>query len=732
MHHELKSFLEELNPVQQEAVQATQGPVLILAGAGSGKTRVLAYRIAHLVKNCMMDPASILAVTFTKKAAQEMRERVIQLIGYQPPSWIGTFHSIFSKILRIESRIYGYTPDFVIYDADDQNRLIKSIMEQKFISAKAHDPRSIGSAISRAKNDLIGPDAYAKTVKSPLEETAAAVYPEYQRQLRENQAFDFDDLITVPLWIFEKYPDVLERYRHRLEYIHVDEYQDTNRAQYGLIQSLARFSRNLCVVGDDDQSIYRWRGADIRNILDFERDFPDARVFRLEQNYRSTQNILKAAHSVVRNNAHRKHKELWTRRETGEPVEYLEMLDEREEAYKVVEKIQEQVFRHKRAFRDFAVLYRTHAQSRALEDGLRRSGMSYVIVGGLRFYERKEIKDVLAYLRLIVNAADSVSLKRVINFPPRGIGETTLSRIEKWAMDRRIPLFEAMKQVEQIADIPQRIAAGVSGFCRLIQKYSDLVGKVSPWDVIHALVEDVGLIALYKNDTTLEGQTRLENIREFLSAFRDYLEETENPSLTGFLEEVSLVTDVDRWNDKANAITLMTLHSAKGLEFPVVFITGLEEGLFPTFRSLEDAESLEEERRLFYVGMTRSMEKVYLLSVRMRSLYGEGNPCRPSRFLDEIDRSIVEWNKSDVPPVSRRWRQKAASLDGYFESHPDYESATQEVSPFKVGDWIRHETFGKGRIVSIEGSGAQEKISVHFLSGVQKKFITQYARFQIC
>ncbi|MBN1893136.1 UvrD-helicase domain-containing protein, partial [bacterium] len=677
----MKSFLDELNPVQQEAVQATQGPVLILAGAGSGKTRVLTYRIAHLVEHLKADPASILAVTFTKKAAQEMRERVIRLIGYQPASWIGTFHSIFSKILRQESRAYGYTPDFVIYDSDDQNRLIKSILEQKTLSAKVHDPRSIGSAISRAKNDLIGPDVYAQSVKSPFEETVAAVYPEYQKQLRQNQAFDFDDLITVPLWIFEKYPEVLERYRDRFEFIHVDEYQDTNRAQYRLIQSLARFSRNLCVVGDDDQSIYMWRGADIRNILDFERDFPDARVFRLEQNYRSTQNILKAAHSVVRNNARRKHKELWTRRETGEAVEYLEMMDEREEAYKVVEKIQEQVFKHKRTFRDFAILYRTHAQSRALEDGLRRSGMSYVIVGGLRFYERKEIKDMLAYLRLIVNPADSVSLKRIINFPPRGIGETTLARIEKWAINRQIPLLEAVRQAESITDIPARIQASVSGFYRLIRKYSDLAGKVSPGDIVHALVEDVGLINLYKNDATPEGQTRLENIREFLSAFREYVEETEKPSLTGFLEEVSLVTDVDRWNDKANAITLMTLHSAKGLEFPVVFITGLEEGLFPTYRSLEDADSLEEERRLFYVGMTRSMEKVYLFSTRMRSLYGGGGSCRPSRFLDEIDHSILERSRSGEAPVSRRWRRKAASLDGYFESHPDYESAPQEVSP---------------------------------------------------
>ena len=725
------SYLSDLNPVQREAVQATEGPVLVLAGAGSGKTRVLTYRIAYLIGETRVSPRDILAMTFTNKAAGEMRERVGGMTE-DKGLWIGTFHSIFARILRMEAERFGYTPDFVIYDSDDQERLVKSVMKDANVSPRQFSPRSILSTISLAKNGLITPDAFHRTASGPFQELVARIYPEYQNRLRRHHAFDFDDLITVPIRLFESHPEVLKAYRSRFRYILVDEYQDTNRAQYLLIRHLAGEHQNLCVVGDDDQSIYSWRGADIRNILDFESDFPDCQVFRLEQNYRSTKNILAAASAVVAHNKGRKSKTLWCDGDAGERLSIHDVTDEQAEARQVARCIQEEILRHKRSFRDFAVLYRTNAQSRALEDGLRRNGMSYVIVGGVRFYERKEVRDVLAYLKLILNPRDDVSLKRIINFPVRGIGDTTLGRVDAWARTHGLSMFEALPRAGEIETLGTRSVQNLKAFHDLIQRYIVLKEEISPNELVHALVDETGLLLMYKEDTTTEAQARAENIRELLAAVGEYVHRAESPSLSGFLEEVSLVTDVDSWNDDGNAVTLMTLHCAKGLEFPVVFITGLEEGLLPVYQNMDDPKGLEEERRLFYVGLTRAREKVHLSLAERRSRFAEQTFRLPSRFLDELDNSVVERKSSPVQRWKRSFSDVGRSAGGpVYDAHPDYESLSQERPTLQPGVRVEHGQFGTGYIKRIDGSGNKQKVTVMFEGGVEKKFLTQYARFTV-
>ncbi len=726
------SILQNLNPQQREAVIETEGPVLILAGAGSGKTRVLIYRMAYLLHEKKASPHEILAMTFTNKAAGEMKERIQQFIKLDHTMWIGTFHSIFSKILRWEAEKIGYNPNFIIYDTDDQESLVKGIMKEMMIPEDRFTARSILNMISRAKNNLIGSDTYSPIKESPIDQMVSWIYPEYQKRLRENRAFDFDDLITQPIQLFAAHPDILKKYQSRFKYILVDEYQDTNRAQYLLLYHLARDHRNLCVVGDDDQSIYRWRGADIRNILEFDKDFPDSKVFRLEQNYRSTQNILHAASSVVEKNQGRKGKKLWSDREEGEKIDLFEVADEREEAQRIVEKIKDEVFRKKRAFCEFAILYRTNAQSRAIEDALRRSGFSYIIVGSVRFYERKEIKDILAYLKFISNSKDSVSLNRIINFPLRGIGETTLKKLSIWAKEHNLDLFDAIKQVDRISDIQSKTKISIENFCTLIDKYINLRDKISVNELVHTLVDEAGLLKMYKEDVGIENQGRVQNIREFLTAVNEYASSVQEPSLIGFLEEVSLVTDIDSWDNRANAITLMTLHCAKGLEFPVVFITGLEEGLCPISRSIDQPEELEEERRLFYVGLTRAKEKIYLFHARKRNLFIEGASSLPSRFLDELDASVVERtylyqnNHRGIVPVSAYDRR-----ENDRDSQPDYESFSQEEVSLHPGQWINHDQYGRGQIKRIEGIGEKQRVTVAFAEKLEKKFVVKYARFTI-
>ena len=725
VHH----FLSDLNPPQRQAVEATEGPVLVLAGAGSGKTRVLTYRIAHILEQKKAAPWEILAMTFTNKAAGEMKERINKLVNMDGNLWVGTFHSICAKILRMEVSIMGYESNFVIYDTDDQGRLIKIVMEELGISPKAYSPKSILGIISRNKNAMVSPESYASTVGNPFENVVAKIYPVYQERLRYNQAFDFDDLITVPIRLFSEHPDVLEKYQSRFKYILVDEYQDTNRAQYLLIYYLAKNHRNLCVVGDDDQSIYRWRGADLRNILEFEKDFPDSQVCKLEQNYRSTQTILKAANSVIEKNEDRKGKMLWSEKGDGEKVDLIEAADEREEARRIVEKIKEEVFKRKRGFREFVMLYRTNAQSRALEDELRRSNMSYTIVGGVRFYERKEIKDVLAYLKLITNPRDTVNLKRIVNFPLRGIGDTSLKKIEAWAKSQGLDLFEAIAKVKEIPNISARIQNSAAAFHELIRKYIDLKDKISPNELAHAIVDETGLLTMYKGDTSIEGLGRAENIREFLSAVSEYAETNDSPSLEGFLEEITLVSDIDSWSDKSNAITLMTLHCAKGLEFPVVFITGLEEGLFPISRSFDEPEALEEERRLFYVGLTRAQDKIYLSCAERRRMFNDLNFRLPSRFLEELDEAVIERTSVRVP--RQMHFSTKSTIEDHFDTHPDYESFSQQETLLKKGALVNHPSFGHGKIVSVDGTGKKSKVVVRFDSGIKKKFLLEYARFDV-
>ncbi|MBN1552892.1 UvrD-helicase domain-containing protein, partial [bacterium] len=511
-----------------------------------------------------------------------------------------------------------------------------------------------------------------------------------------------------------------------------DEYQDTNRAQYQLVYLLAKNHRNLFVVGDDDQSIYRWRGADLRNILEFEKDFSDTRIFRLEQNYRSTQNILKAANSVVRRNVGRKEKTLWTESQAGENIEITEVRDEREEAAKVIEKIQEEVFRKKRYFRDFVILYRTNAQSRVLEDYLRRNGINYVIVGGVRFYERKEIKDILAYLKLIMNPKDEVSLKRIINFPTRGIGDISMQRLKVWADTNGLDLFHALQQIEKIEDITQRIKQSMHWFYQTIQKYIELKDQITLNELIHTLIDETGLLSMYKTDTTVDGLMRKENIQEFLNAVNDYVQSNKQAKLRDFLEEVALVTDVDNWDEKANAVTLMTLHCAKGLEFPVVMITGLEDALLPISKSLDDPEDLEEERRLFYVGLTRAKEKIYLFYAMQRSFMNDMAYRLPSRFLDDLDTSVVNWTKTKIREYGKSFHKRhPSSQDTFYEPHPDYEDFSQETVDLKYGTCVEHEIYGRGKVIRIDGRNEKQKVTIRFESGVEKKFLTKYAKFTI-
>lgn len=720
----MEKFLNTLNNEQKKAVLAGDGPLIVLAGAGSGKTRVLTMRIAHLIAERDVLPENILAVTFTKKAAGEMKERISKFVPESGGLWIGTFHSIFSRILRREASAVGYTKDFVIYDREDQESIIKKIITEDVPEAGRFSARAILGTISMAKNSLISPETFSERVSSPFEEIVSRIYPDYQARLKRNNGFDFDDLITVPIHLFNEREDVLDYYAGKFRYILVDEYQDTNRAQYQLIKLLSKKHKNICVVGDDDQSIYRWRGADIRNILEFEQDFPGAEIIRLEQNYRSTKNILKGAVSVVSNNKGRKGKTLWSQNPEGEKIEIFETRNEHEEADKIVDRVHHEIFTNKRTFNDFAVLFRTNAQSRVIEDSLRRKGISYVIVGGIRFYERKEIKDILAYLKLVVNPSDNVSFRRAVNFPARGIGKVSLDKLEAFAKQNNESLFEASFNVDKIDNISQRTKDAIKGFVNLISKYSSLIEKFTPNELVGALIDETGILQMYKKDIGPDSQSRVENIHELINSVNEYIARSESPTISGFLEEVSLINDIDSWDSSQNAITLMTLHSAKGLEFPVIIISGCEDGLFPLVRSLDDPEALEEERRLFYVGITRAMEKVYLMWAGERRRFNQYAASAPSRFLDEIDPEVVVKHRVTFRRSPAFQKKKIADF-----SVPD--TFSQDQSKYHKGVKIKHNIYGKGTIVDVGGRGTHQTVSVVFDDGTKKKFIVEYANLTV-
>ena len=716
-----------LNDVQKQAVEAVDKPILIFAGAGTGKTRVLTQKIAYLITEKGYNPDEILAVTFTNKASEEMRTRVQSLLGKKSMSLnIGTFHSICARLLRYEIALLGFTPDFAIYDTADQDQLIKTLMLKLKLTTNGISPAAYRSRMSFIKSSMEDPSQLMKNGASPFDKSVAELYPVYKEALKKNNAVDFGDLLLYPLEIFKKYPKVLKKYQEKFKYVLVDEYQETNRPQFLFVKSLSDTHNKISVVGDDDQSIYGWRGADISNILEFEKAFPDCEVFKLEQNYRSTANILSVAGAVVKNNEYRAKKELWTDQGEGEKIGIMETYDEMEETDGVLELIQKEIQQNKRTFQDFVILYRTNVQSRALEDGLRRKGIAYNIVGGVKFYERKEVKDLLAYLRILVNPVDSISLKRIINFPPRGIGAKTVEKCETLAAKKGIPLLDVLKTPDAM-NLKGKQAAGLVEFYQLVQKYRGLKDKLDASELASVLVDELGLVNYYKEQGTDDSTERLQNIQELLNSIHQFCKRDKNASIREFLEEVSLLTNIDRWNDSTNHITLMTLHSAKGLEFPVVFITGLEDGLFPIFRALEDPRELEEERRLFYVGLTRAMEKAYLhYAPNRRRSSGAVGLGMASRFLQEIPEEYLD--RINFHSALTRRLVKDKSSNKYKLKHVRTITSFNE---FERGDKVKHSIFGKGMILAVDGAGDNQKITVVFQGNIQKKLIGKYANLKL-
>jgi DNA helicase-2/ATP-dependent DNA helicase PcrA len=738
------SFLNNLNPAQREAAQSVAGPLLVLAGPGSGKTRVLTYRIAHLL-SIGVPPWKILSLTFTNKAAGEMRERVTKLVGDDAAKiWMGTFHSMFARIMRIDGAALGYGSNFTIYDATDTQGLIRNIQARLGIPAQQFSTSGLQSRISAAKNQLVDPDAYAAAAADFLSEKTALVYAEYEKQLRLANSLDFDDLLVKPISLFQRFPPVLAKYADRFHFVLVDEYQDTNRAQYVLLRLLVEKRRNICVVGDDAQSIYSFRGADIRNILDFEKDFPEAKVVRLEQNYRSTGTIISAADSVIRRNRDRLVKNLWTENPGGEPVTIITCDGDREEAAVVVSAIFDETAQGGLGYRDIAVMYRTNAQSRVIEDALRRNAVPYRLIGGVEFYQRREIKDVLAWLRLIVNPSDSESFTRAVNLPPRGVGKTALDRLRAFAVARGVSLFEASRAAGEVEGLGKRAATGLASFVKIVDDHRNLAPQMTVGELARVLVDALGILPLLKEEGTAEANGRWENIQELLSALTEYADTRPEPSLENFLQEVSLLASVDASDDSQNAVTLLTLHAAKGLEFPAVFITGMEEGILPLYNGGEpDRREIEEERRLCYVGMTRAMKRLYCSNARVRHRFGEYLSQAPSRFLGEIPPELARTLPFTMgpapaaapagrPPAAPRHRRRGRDEESWYHTDPEVsvEDYASESGNVKRGSIVEHEQFGRGRVVEIEFAGESTRAVVDFKAHGRKHLILKYARLR--
>jgi DNA helicase-2/ATP-dependent DNA helicase PcrA len=718
-------ILATLNPAQREAVEAIKGPILILAGPGSGKTRVITHRVAYLIKTCGVSPHNIMAVTFTNKAAREMRERLEQLLGQAAEALtLGTFHAICARILRREGKAIGLESSFVIYDEDDQLRLMKQVLEELNLDPKQYAPQALRSAIGAAKSRLINPEEYAQRVSSYFEEIVQRVYQRYQQLLSQSRAVDFDDLLMKTVRLFQDHPQILNRYRSRYVHILVDEFQDTNIAQYELMRQLAGKYRNLCVVGDPDQSIYSWRFADLRNILSFEKDYPEAKVVFLEQNYRSTKTILEVASDVISANMLRKPKKLWTENEDGTPITAIESYNAEEEAQSVVSEIEKLIGQEQISLKDCAVMYRVNAQSRALEETFLRYGVSYKLVGGTRFYQRQEVKDIIAYLRVIHNPQDNVSLTRIINVPGRGIGQKTVNTLQSWAKAHDTSLFEALKQVSHPDSVgtkqslPSRIVQALAGFDALMAKLTVQSHELSLSGLVDEILEHTGYreYILDKED----GEERWENITELRNVASEYNELAPEEALTAFLEKVSLVSDIDELDEKADAVTLITLHQAKGLEFPAVFIVGLEEGILPHRRSFDNPEEMEEERRLCYVGITRAKKRLYLLRSYRRSLFGGSTTNPPSRILQDISPHLISprglWEETTTP---------VASPDFNLDSRPS-------PRPFgtltlKVGDHVRHSKFGPGIVMNCNPTRDDQELTVVFEEAGVKKLLASLA-----
>lgn len=748
-------YLNQLNDMQKLAVTTTEGPVLVLAGAGSGKTKALVSRAAYLLQEKRVSPGNLLAITFTNKAAREMQERMEKITGFSVQNmWVGTFHGICLRILRRESKYTEYDSNFVIYDDNDQQILLKNIIKQMGLSDKEYAPRAVSSEISHAKNILLTPEGYDAEITTEWENTVGAIYREYAKKMVEANALDFDDLIMKVIELFDKHPERLEFYQKRFQYILVDEYQDTNYAQYRLIQQLAGGHRNVCAVGDPDQSIYSWRGADISNILNFEKDYPECQVIKLEQNYRSTKNILEAANNVISHNLQRKPKNLWTEAEAGELIDYHELPDDASEGTYVVESIAMNRSQENRQFKDYAVIYRTHTQARVIEDALIKFGYPYKIYGGLRFYERKEIKDTLAYLRVLVNPGDDLSLARIINEPKRSIGNTTLEKLRLYADSVGYHLYDTLHDEQALALVSSAARKHIAQFYEMME---DLRSKVSE-QTIPELLDNLWISIGYrehleKNDATT-AEAKIENLKEFVAAavefeqncatamaaaearrespdYDEMLDSLDDklPTLENFLAQISLATDMDNWNEDDGAVTLLTMHATKGLEFPVVFMVGMEEKIFPHSRSYLDENEMEEERRLCYVAMTRARERLYMTGAVRRNVFGQYEQMRPSRFIDEIPNEYIDLHTLKQTFTKGTVATKPVKTNLFTGKGKDTvkKPKQQDMKLINIGDKVQHAKFGVGIVVKVAGSGDDAELHIAFAGQGIKMFIQKYA-----
>lgn len=765
----MNPLLTGMNDQQAEAVQTTEGPLLIMAGAGSGKTRVLTHRIAYLIDEKMINPWNILAITFTNKAAREMRERAVALNPATSETLIATFHSMCVRILRREADHIGYNRNFTIVDPGEQRTLMKRILKNLNLDPKKWNERAILGTISNAKNDLLDEIAYEHQAGDMYTQIVAKCYKAYQEELRRSEAMDFDDLIMMTLRLFDKNPDVLAYYQQRYQYIHVDEYQDTNHAQYQLVKLLASRFKNICVVGDADQSIYGWRGADMQNILDFEKDYPEAKVVLLEENYRSTKKILQAANDVIKNNRNRRPKKLWTQNDEGEQIVYYRANDERDEAVFVASTIDNIVREKVKNFKDFAVLYRTNAQSRTIEEALLKSNIPYTMVGGTKFYSRKEIRDVISYLNLIANTSDNISFERVVNEPKRGVGPGTLEKLRNFAYEQNMSLLDASANI-MLSPIKGKAAQGVYDFANMILNLRDQLDGLSITDTVEAILDKSGYLDALSMQQTLESQSRIENIEEFMSVTKNFDEtntdgtedETGIDRLGRFLNDLALIADTDDGEAEAAEVTLMTLHAAKGLEFPVVFLIGMEEGVFPLSRASEEPDELEEERRLAYVGITRAEEILFLTNANTRTLFGKTGYNRPSRFLREISDDLLQYQGLARPANSSfgvrftkeepiqfgqgmslqqalQTRKANAQPQKHTGGAQPFSKATgglpfskasdsgNSATDWKIGDIAHHKKWGDGTVLEVTGSGKTQELKIKFPEVGLKKVLASVA-----
>lgn len=715
-----------MNHCQKKAIFHTDGPLLLMAGAGSGKTRVLTYRIAYLIEEKEVNPWNILAITFSNKAAKEMKERVNEILeSGSEDIWVSTFHSMCLRILRKNVDFIGYNKNFTIIDSSEQLSLVKYILKKLNIDPKKYDPQSVIGAISQAKINLKTPHEFQKTQGVFYKEIAGKCYQAYQKELQYNQCMDFDDLIMNTIRLFEEYPDSLIYYQNKFHYIHVDEYQDTNHAQYKLVNLLAGRFRNLCIVGDADQSIYGWRGADMHNILDFEKDYPDATVILLEQNYRSTKTILNAANQVIKNNTNRKPKNLWTENQDGNKIIYYRADNEKDESRFIVDRMQEEICEHQRNYGDFAILYRINAQSRVMEETLLKANIPYKIVGGHKFYDRKEIKDILAYLNVVANPQDSISFERIVNSPKRGIGKGSIEKLRNFASIHEWSLLEASHNIE-LANIGGKAGVQLSTFSEMISEVTQMIPYMSVTELTEKILDQSGYLEYLTIQNTVESQTRLENLEEFLTVTKEFDRQFEKQNkeedipegkLTIFLNDLALLSDMDNLEEGETQVTLMTLHSAKGLEFPVVFLIGLEEGIFPLSRSLVEENELEEERRLAYVGITRAEQMLYLTNAFSRTFYKCTQYNHPSRFIEEIDQDLLEIKKI-------RPSQKNHSV---FVSKNKSISIDEEDNQWKLGDKVNHKKWGIGTVVCVTGASRDLELSVAFPGQGVKRLLARFA-----